>query len=55
MILLFYILILLNQHPTNSTEQMEQVKIEHDTSKVLTPADDTDRTQAIPPPLKKTI
>ena len=32
---------------------MEQVKIEHDTSKVPTPTDDTDRTQATPPLPKK--
>ena len=31
---------------------MEQVKIEHDTSTVPTPIDDTDRTHATPPPPK---
>ena len=39
--------------PTNSLEQMEQTKIEHDTSKVPTPLDDTDHTHATPPPPKK--
>ena len=39
--------------PTNSLEQMEQSKIEHDTSKVPTPLDDTDHTHATPPPPKK--
>ena len=39
--------------PTNSLEQMGQVKIEHDTSKVPTPIDDSDRTHATPPPPKK--
>ena len=32
---------------------MEHAKIEHDTSKIPTPPDDTDRTQATPPPSKK--
>ena len=41
--------------PTNSLEQMEQTKIEHDTSKVPTPLDDTDRTHATPPPPKNDI
>ena len=41
--------------PTNSLEQMEQAKIEHDTSKVTTPLDDTDCTHAKPPPPKKTL
>ena len=41
--------------PTKSLEQMEQAKIEHGTSKVPTPLDDTDRTHATPPPPKKTI
>ena len=39
--------------PSNSIEQMGQAKIEHDTSKVPTPPDDTDRTHATPPPPKK--
>ena len=39
--------------PTNSLEQMEQDKIEHDTSKVPTPLNDTDNTHATPPPPKK--
>ena len=39
--------------PSNSLEQMEQTKIEHDTSKIPTPPEDTDRTHAIPPPPKK--
>ena len=38
--------------PTNSLEQMEQDKIEHDTSKVPTPLNDTDHTHATPPPPK---
>ena len=41
--------------PTNSLEQMEQDKIEHDTSKVPTPLNDTDHTHATPPSPKKTI
>ena len=39
--------------PTNSFEQMEQDKIEHDTSKVPTPLNDTDHTHATPPSPKK--
>ena len=39
--------------PTNSLEQMEEVKIEHDTSKVPTPIDDTDLTHATPHPPEK--
>ena len=39
--------------PTNSLEQMEQAKIEHDTSKVPSPLDDTDHTHATLPPPKK--
>ena len=39
--------------PTNSLEQMEQDKIEHDTSKVPTPLIDTDHTHATPRPPKK--
>ena len=40
--------------PTNSLEQMEQDKIEHDTSKVPTPLNDTDNTHATPhPPTKR--
>ena len=41
------------QAPTNSLEKMEQVEIEHNTSKVPTPFDNTDRTHATPPPPKK--
>ena len=41
------------QTPSTPPEQMEQVKIEHDTSKVPTPVDDTDRTHATLPPPKK--
>ena len=32
------------QTPSNSFEQKEHTKIEHDTSKIPTPPDDTDRT-----------
>ena len=39
--------------PSNSLEQMEHSKIEHDTSKLPTPPGDTDRTHATPPPQKK--
>ena len=39
--------------PSNSLELMEHAKIEHDTSKIPTPPDDTDRTHATPPPPKK--
>ena len=39
--------------PTTSLEQMEQEKIEHDTSKVSTPLNDIDHTHATPPPPKK--
>ena len=39
--------------PTNSLEQMEQDKIEHNTSKVPLPLNDTDHTHATPPPPKK--
>ena len=39
--------------PTTSLEQMEQEKIEHDTSKVSTPHNDIDHTHATPPPPKK--
>ena len=41
------------QTPSNSLEQMEHTKIEHDTSKIPTPPNDTDRTHATPPPPKK--
>ena len=41
--------------PINSLEQMEQAKIEHDTSKVPTPLDDIDHTHATPHTPKKTI
>ena len=57
---LFYMVVLLYIYidtseptPNNSLEQMEQVKIEHDTLKVPTPIDDTDHTHATPPPPKK--
>ena len=39
--------------PTNSLEQMEQDKIEHDASEAPTPLNDTDHTHATPPPPKK--
>ena len=39
--------------PTNSLEQMEQDKIERDTSKVPTSLDDTDNTHSTPTPPKK--
>ena len=39
--------------PTTSLEQMEQEKIEHDTSNVSTPLNDIDHTPATPPPPKK--
>ena len=39
--------------PSKSLEQMEHTKIEHETSKIPTPPDDTDRTHATPPPPKK--
>ena len=39
--------------PTTSLEQMEQEKIELDTSKVSTPLNDIDHTHATPPPPKK--
>ena len=39
--------------PTTSFEQMEQDKIEHDTSKVPTPLNDPDHTHATPPAPKK--
>ena len=38
--------------PSNPLEQMEHTKIEHDTSKIPTLPDDTDRTQATPLPPK---
>ena len=38
--------------PTTSLEQMEQEKLEHDTSKVSTPLNDIDHTHAIPAPPK---
>ena len=38
--------------PTTSLEQIEQEKIEHDTSKVSTPLNDIDHTHATPPPPK---
>ena len=47
---------LLNDSPVlyiDSFEQMEHKKIEHDTSKIPTPPDDTDRTHATSPPPKK--
>ena len=39
--------------PSNSLEQMEHKKNEHNTPKIPTPSDDTDCTQATPPPPKK--
>ena len=39
--------------PTTSLEQMEQEKIEHDTSKVSPSLNDIDHTHATPPPPKK--
>ena len=39
--------------PTTSLEQMEQEKIEHDTSNVSTRLNDTNYTHATPPPPKK--
>ena len=39
--------------PTTSLEQMEQDKIEHDTSKVSTRLNDINHTHATPPPPKK--
>ena len=39
--------------PSNSLEQMEHTKLEHDTSKTPTSPDDTDRTHATSPPPKK--
>ena len=41
------------QIPTTSLEQMEQEKIEPDTTKVSTPLNDIDHTHATPPPPKK--
>ena len=43
------------QTPSNSFEQMEHTKIEHDTSKFPTPPDDTDRTHATPSPPKNAM
>ena len=51
MTLLFYILTL-QLTPTSSLEQMEQDKLEHDTSKVPTPPNETNPTHATPPPPK---
>ena len=39
--------------PTTSLEQMDQEKIEHDTSKFSTPLNDINHTHATPPPPKK--
>ena len=39
--------------PTTSLEQMEHEKLEHDSSKVSTPLNDTDHTHATPPPPPK--
>ena len=39
--------------PTTSLEQKEHEKIEHDTSKISTPLNDTDHTHGTPPPPKK--
>ena len=43
------------QTPPNFLEQMENTKVEHENPKTATPHDDTDHTQATPPPPKKTI
>ena len=43
------------QTPSISLEQMEHTKIEHDTSKIPTPPNDTDRTHATPPPPKSAM
>ena len=39
--------------PSNFFEQMKHTKVEHKNPKIPTPPDDTDRTQATPPPPKK--
>ena len=41
------------QTPPTFLEQMEHTKLEHENPKIATPHDDTDRTQATPPPPKK--
>ena len=41
------------QTPPNFLEQMEHTKIEHENTKTVTSLDDTDHTQATPPPPKK--
>ena len=41
--------------PTTTLEQTESEKIEHDTSKISTPLNDSDHTHATSPPPKKTI
>ena len=38
--------------PTTSLEQMDQEKIEHNTSKISTPLNDIDHIHATPPPPK---
>ena len=38
--------------PSTPLAQIEHTKIEHHTSKIPTPPDDTDRTHATPPPPK---
>ena len=41
------------QSPPNFLEPKEHTKVEHDNPKTVTPPDDTDHTQATPPPPKK--
>ena len=40
------------QTPPTFLEQMEHTKVEHENPKTVTPHDDTDHTQATPPPPK---
>ena len=42
-----------DQKPPTFLEQMEHTKVEHKNPKTATPQDDTDQTQATPPPPKK--
>ena len=42
-----------DQKPPTVLEQMEHTKVEHENPKTVTPHDDTDHTQATPPPPKK--
>ena len=41
------------QNPPTFLEQKEHTKVEHENPKTATPHDDTDQTQATPPPPKK--